>query len=53
MRLFVLSIALVVSVIGCAYIDQSLKIDPKVTLTKSDIGKGKEIGVQIIDDREE
>jgi|CXWL01.1.fsa_nt_gi uncharacterized lipoprotein len=38
---------------GCAYIDQSLKVNPTVSIAPSDIGGGKQISVQIIDDREE
>ncbi len=53
MRLLVFSVVLALSVVGCAYIDQNVKVNPTISLAKSDIGKGKKVSVQIIDDREE
>lgn len=38
---------------GCAYIDQSLKVDSEITIPSSDIGAGKEVSLTALDERSE
>ena len=48
-----LAVVVLIFFTGCAYIDQNLRVDPVVSVSSSNIGKGKEIDVEVIDDRED
>jgi uncharacterized lipoprotein YajG len=43
---------LIISLGGCAYIDQNLRIDPQFTVSSEGIGNGKKIALRVIDDRD-
>lgn len=48
-----LAILLILSLGGCAYIDQNLRVDPRPTVYASDIGKGKKVALRVLDDRDD
>lgn len=49
--LWVLMSALTAVVTGCAWTPQNVKLDPQTTNTKSDMGKGLQVGVKVVDER--
>lgn len=44
---------LLISLSGCAYIDQNLRVDPRPTVYQSDMGKGKKVALRVLDDRDD
>jgi uncharacterized lipoprotein YajG len=42
-----------VLLVGCAYIDQNLRVAPEVTTSTVNIGQGKKVILKVIDDRDE
>lgn len=44
---------LALSLSGCAFIDQSLRIAPQPTVSQVDIGHGARVALRVIDDRQE
>ncbi|MDD4899783.1 MAG: YajG family lipoprotein [Candidatus Omnitrophica bacterium] len=44
---------LILSLGGCAYIDQNLCIEPQLQVADANIGQGKKVVLKVIDDRDE
>ncbi len=44
---------LMLSMTGCAFIDQQLRVEPHLTVVPSNIGEGKQVALRVIDDRQE
>jgi len=42
----------VLSLGGCAYIDQNLRVEPQLTVLQSNVGNGKKVALRVVDDRE-
>lgn len=48
-----LVLAILISISGCAYIDQNLKLEPQLAIAPSQVGAGTKIGLQVLDERSE
>lgn len=44
---------LILSLGGCAYIDQNLRVTPQVSIAQENIGQGKKVALSVVDDRDE
>lgn len=52
-RLLVYGVCLSMLSSGCAYIDQNLRVNPQLIVLQSDVGRGKEVALRVVDDRED
>jgi uncharacterized lipoprotein YajG len=46
-------LVLIILLSGCTFIDQTVKFNPQLNLQAVDIGKGKKIALDVLDDRED